>query len=83
MTPETLQKTRLVYDHYEKIECRDFNRLTLTLSAKGWTASVQWKGTTGARGTGPTPEIAIDEAIRFVHSKWDGGVCIDGRKVRV
>jgi hypothetical protein len=48
-----------------------FDRLTLTLSAKGWTASIQWKSTTGARGTGETQLEAVNDAIAFAKKEWN------------
>lgn len=47
-----------------------FDRLTLTLSAKGWTASVQWKGTNGARGHGSTQLEAVNNAIQYAETEW-------------
>ena len=52
-----------------------FKRLGLTLTPKGtWTASVQWEGTTGARGTGKTIAEAIASSIKTVEEKWNGRV---------
>jgi hypothetical protein len=51
-----------------------FNRLGLTLSVKGWTSSVQWSGTIGARGTGKTIAEAITNSIKFAEEKWSGRV---------
>ena len=47
-----------------------FERLGLTLSVKGWTASVQWKGTTGFRGTGKTQEEALKNVVVGIVKKY-------------
>ncbi len=61
--------------HCHKPEGQRFKRLGLTHTPKGlWTASVQWEGTTGARGTGKTIAEAIESAIKFVEEKWNGRV---------
>ncbi len=78
MTPEALKATRFFTwepDSYTKANYpkgKTFNRLTLTLSAKGWTSSVQWEGTVGARGIGKTIEEAIDASIKFASTEWNG-----------
>ena len=50
---------------------RPFNSLGLTLSAKGWTASIQWRGTYGARGNGKTIEDALNNALTFARVEWN------------
>ena len=61
--------------HCHRPKGQPFKRLGLTLTPKGtWTASVQWEGTTGARGTGKTIAEAIESAIKFVEEKWNGRV---------
>lgn len=76
MTPEVLKTTRFfrweptAYDKRKYPKGQAFSRLTLTLSAKGWTSSVQWEGTTGARGTGDTIEEAIADSVKNL-SKWN------------
>jgi hypothetical protein len=75
MTIETLQKLRFFRnepDSYTKKQYpkgQAFKRLGLTLSAKGWTASVEFEGTCGIRGTGKTQEESIGNAIASL-SKW-------------
>jgi len=76
MTPEVLKTTRFFYWEANEFTKKTypngqaFKRLTLTLSAKGWTSSVQWEGTTAARGTGKTIEEAIDNSIKSL-SEWN------------
>ena len=79
MTPTDLTKTTMRRNGsaHDKIETEMFpnghvfNRLGLTLSKKGWTASVQWNGTCGARGTGKTQEDAIEDAIETAEREWN------------
>lgn len=76
MTPEQLQKTtvtrknRDAYDRKKYPTGQKFARLGLTLSAKGWTASIQWEGTTGFRGEDKTLEGAIHRAIVSVQETF-------------
>jgi hypothetical protein len=76
MTIEKLQKLRFfrdaptAWDKKQYPKGQAFKRLGLTLSAKGWTASVEFDGTTGTRGTGATQEEAIGNAIASL-SKWN------------
>ena len=66
-------KNSLLFCH--KPEGQPFKRLGLTLTPSGsWTASVQWEGTSGARGTGKTIAEAIASSIKFVEEKWNGRV---------
>jgi hypothetical protein len=75
MTPEFLQTTRLF--HWKPSDYirttypngQPFSRLTLTLSAKGWSASAQWEGSVGSRGEGKTIEEAIQKAAEHV-TNW-------------
>lgn len=69
MTPFNLQNTFFVRGK----ERLAFSRLTLTLSARGWSAAVQWN-TTAASGRGTTPEEAIAAAIRYVETHWRGTI---------
>ena len=76
MTPQQVQNTfffrntRSAYDLEKYPNGQPFKRLTLTLSAKGWTASVEWEGTTGIRGTGKTQEEAIEKAVKSLSEQW-------------
>jgi hypothetical protein len=83
MSPETLKRTKLerLVGFGPKTIRVSFERLTLTLSKKGWSASVQWEGTTGARGRGMTPEDAIAESIKFAKNKWGCDTYLDGYHV--
>ena len=54
-----------------------FARLTLTFTAKGWSSSVIWKGTSSARGVGKTIEEAIAASIKTAEDDW--GVTIKFR----
>jgi hypothetical protein len=47
-----------------------FKRLGLTLSAKGWTASIEYQGTIGFRGKGETPLEAMRETPSRTHGKF-------------
>jgi hypothetical protein len=78
MTPEMVERT-IAHRHNP---C-PFKRLTLTLSKRGWTASVQWQGTIGARGCGDTQEEAILDSIKFAKEKWGTDVSLDGTIIRV
>jgi hypothetical protein len=79
MKIERLQKThffrneRDAYAEKTYPNGQAFKRLGLTLSAKGWTASVEWEGTCGIRGTGKTQEEAIANAVGSL-SKWNAYV---------
>lgn len=81
MTLENLKNTKVIWGNrgnpkLDKWEAerwpsgRPFSRLGLTLSKKGWTSSVQWDGTTGARGTGKTIEEAIANSIKTAEREW-------------
>jgi hypothetical protein len=47
-----------------------FYRMGLTLSSKGWTASVEWDGMVGARGKGATQVEAINNAILYAEKEY-------------
>jgi hypothetical protein len=80
MTPEQVPFTVVTFpticvdDCIEYPNGHKFDRLTLTLSKKGWTSSVQWKGTLGARGTGKTAESAIEDSLAFARKTWKASV---------
>lgn len=82
MTPEVLKNTRFfrfgrsAYDKQKYPNGQPFSRLTLTLSAKGWTSSIQWKGTCGSRGVGSTIEEAIEASLDNL-AKWKSYVVVD------
>lgn len=69
MTATSLQKTSLIL----RGSRRSFSRLTLTLSARGWNAAVEWT-TTAAKGRGVTQEEAIDAAVHYAETQWGGKV---------
>lgn len=75
MTPEDLKNTVIVpvgsFAIKQYPNGQRFVRLGLTLSKKGWTASIQWEGTSGARGTGKTQEEAISDALNTVKTAWN------------
>jgi hypothetical protein len=83
MTPERLQRTRFhekspsTYAQQRFPKGHAFFRLTLTLSAKGWSASVQWEGMLGISGRGPTQEAAIAQAVEFASTDFGGTVKAD------
>lgn len=72
MTIEKLQKLRLFRNEMDAFSKKmypkgqAFKRLGLTLSAKGWTASVEFEGTCGFRGKGKTQGEAIANSIASV-----------------
>lgn len=71
---ETIQNSTCSFVRRGFEEPRKFKRLGLTLSKKGWTASVQWEGTSGARGEGKTQNEAIAEAILFAQREWGASI---------
>ena len=48
-----------------------FYRLTLTLSGRGWTSSIEWRGMCGTRGSGRTQIEAINNSIDAAEKYWD------------
>lgn len=77
MTPEIVQQSVLWTkrpDSFTKKRYpagQSFDRVGLTLSAKGWTASIQWKGTVGARGKGKTISEALNAAVALAERDWN------------
>ena len=59
------------YDEKHYKYGHSFKRLGLTLSAKGWTASIEYQGTIGFRGKGETQIEAILDAIHTAETEYN------------